>query len=444
MLEWLQNKLSTLTWFGERSSDDQFINMLSLAVFIMGVLLIAVIANTIAKKVILRFLKFLIEKSSNTYDDVLLETDVLTRLSHLAPALVIYVFGFIEFADRPTNIVAILMTRGAMVYMILVVARVISALLNTVGKIYQRFDIAKQRPIKGIIQAIKVIVFMVALILVIANIIDKSPVILFSGLGAVTAVILLVFKDAILGFVAGIQLASNNMIVPGDWISVPKSGADGDVVDVSLTNVKVQNWDKSITYIPIYKLVSEAFTNWRGMTESGGRRIKRSLSIDLNTVRFCDSAMLERLNHFHLLKDYLVEKRKLIGDYNQEHQLDMDHDINARRLTNIGTFRAYIVAYLRQNPHIHENMTFLVRQLAPTANGLPLEIYVFSKDQRWAFYEDIQGDIFDHLFAVVKEFDLALYQAPAGLDFRMLQGPSQQVAKKPGQEENRAQNQGGA
>jgi len=413
--------------------------------FLVGVLLVSIVANFIAKRVILRFLKFLVEKSSNTYDDVLLESQVFNRLSHLAPALVIYMAATLAFAEDPDHVLAVVMTRTAMVYMILVIARVISALLNSITTIYQRFEISKQRPIKGIIQAVKVTLFLVAFILVIANLIDKSPLILFSGLGAITAVLLLVFKDAILGFVAGVQLASNHMIVPGDWISVPQCNADGDVIDVTLTTVKVQNWDKTIVYVPIYKLVSESFTNWRGMKDSGGRRIKRALQIDLNTIRFCDSEMLKRLNHFHLLQNYLKEARERIDVYNRENNLDMDHDINAQRLTNIGTFRAYIVEYLRQNPEIHQEMTFLVRQLAPTEKGLPLEIYVFSKDQRWGEYERIQADIFDHLFAVIKEFDLAVYQAPAGLDYRFLGG--RLAAGRPNgsrdSEENRLQNEGG-
>lgn len=445
MITWLEELFASMTWLGSIRDNEDLVSFLSLAVFLAVVLLLSVIANTIAKRVILRGLKFLIEKSRNTYDDALFENQVFTRLSHLAPALVIYLAASLAFSHNPGHALAIVMTRTAMVYMILVIARVLSAFLNGVGDIYQRFEISKQRPIKGIIQAIKVIIFLVALILVIANIIDKSPIILFSGLGAITAVLLLVFKDAILGFVAGIQLASNHMIVPGDWISVPQCKADGDVIDVTLTTVKVQNWDKTITYIPIYKLVSESFTNWRGMTDSGGRRIKRSLLIDLNTIRFCDSDMLKRFNHFHLLQNYLKEARARIDAYNQEHDMNMDRDINARRLTNVGTFRAYIAEYLRKNPDISQEMTFLVRQLAPTEKGLPLEIYVFSKDQRWAHYERIQGDIFDHLFAVIKEFDLAIYQAPAGTDMRYFSNhvTSSKTSSLSTKQENRLQNQGG-
>lgn len=445
MLKWLHEQVASWSWLPSSGPDSLVTEFVSLSIFALIVILLSLLANAIAKKVILRTVEYLIEKSENTYDDILLETRVFSRLSHIAPALVFYMAGSIEFADNPDHLLGVIMTRGGMIYMVLVIARVLSALLNTAGKIYQRFEISKQRPIKGIIQAIKVVVFLCALILVIASLIDKSPLILFSGLGAVTAVLLLVFKDAILGFVAGVQLASNNMIVPGDWISVPKCGADGDVIDVTLTTVQVQNWDKTITYVPIYKLVSDAFTNWRGMTNSGGRRIKRAIKIDLNTVRFCDSEMLERLSHFHLLKDYLAEKREQIDTYNKEHDMDMDRDINARRLTNLGTFRAYISAFLKDNPKIHKDMTFLVRQMEPTSTGIPMEIYVFSNDQRWAHYEAIQGDIFDHLLAVISEFDLAVYQEPSGKDFRLLTAKADESkpSKKEQAEENRAQNTGG-
>jgi len=445
LLKWLHEQVASWSWLPSSGPDSLVTEFVSLSIFALIVILLSLLANAIAKKVILRTVEYLIEKSENTYDDILLETRVFSRLSHIAPALVFYMAGSIEFADNPDHLLGVIMTRGGMIYMVLVIARVLSALLNTAGKIYQRFEISKQRPIKGIIQAIKVVVFLCALILVIASLIDKSPLILFSGLGAVTAVLLLVFKDAILGFVAGVQLASNNMIVPGDWISVPKCGADGDVIDVTLTTVQVQNWDKTITYVPIYKLVSDAFTNWRGMTNSGGRRIKRAIKIDLNTVRFCDSEMLERLSHFHLLKDYLAEKREQIDTYNKEHDMDMDRDINARRLTNLGTFRAYISAFLKDNPKIHKDMTFLVRQMEPTSTGIPMEIYVFSNDQRWAHYEAIQGDIFDHLLAVISEFDLAVYQEPSGKDFRLLTAKADESkpSKKEQAEENRAQNTGG-
>jgi miniconductance mechanosensitive channel len=235
-----------------------------------------------------------------------------------------------------------------------------------------------------------------------------------------TAVLLLIFKDAILGLVAGIQLTANKMIAVGDWIEMPKYGADGDVLDLTLTTVKVQNWDKTITTIPTYALISDAFKNWRGMQESGGRRIKRSIAIDMNSIKFCDEEMLERFRKIQYISEHIERKRKELQEHNRLLKVDDSSLANGRRLTNVGTFRAYIQAYLKNHPAIHQNMTFLVRQLAPSDHGLPIEIYVFSSDTAWVTYEAIQADIFDHLLAVLPEFDLRVFQSPAGHDFQQL------------------------
>ena len=259
------------------------------------------------------------------------------------------------------------------------------------------------------------------MILVLSILFDKSPLYFISGLGALTAVLLLIFKDAILGLVAGIQLSLNNLVRKGDWIEMPKYGADGDVIEVSLTSVKVQNWDKTITSIPPHALVADSFKNWRGMSESGGRRIKRSIAIDLRSVRFVDEKLMKQLSKISLLDDYLAEKEKDVEKYNQSEKVDLSEPANGRRLTNVGTFRAYCAAYLNANEKIHkEGMTFLVRQLAPTDRGLPIEIYVFVNDVAWVNYENVQGDIFDHLIASLDRFDLRAYQMPAGGDLSAL------------------------
>ena len=242
-----------------------------------------------------------------------------------------------------------------------------------------------------------------------------------SGLGALTAVLLLVFKDTILGLVAGVQLSANKMVAVGDWIEMPKYGADGDVIEVALTTVKVQNWDKTVTTIPAYALISDSFKNWRGMQESGGRRIKRSVSIDVQTIVFCDEEMLGRFAKIKYIAEYIQKKKDELARFNQELKVDDSSLVNGRRMTNVGTFRAYVVAYLKHHPKIHQEMTFLVRQLAPSENGLPIEVYVFSNDKVWANYEAIQADIFDHILAVVPEFDLRVFQVPTGNDFRRLQ-----------------------
>jgi miniconductance mechanosensitive channel len=245
---------------------------------------------------------------------------------------------------------------------------------------------------------------------------DKSPWVFLSGLGAMTAVVLLIFKDAILGLVAGIQLSANDMVRPGDWIEMSKYGADGDVMEVTLTTVKVRNWDKTITTIPTYALISDSFRNWRGMTMSGGRRIKRSVWIDVNSIRFCSPEMIEKFERIALLKEYVRSKREELEKYNREQGVDDASPVNGRRMTNVGTFRAYLVQYLRHHPQVHQQLTLLVRQLQPTEKGLPIEVYVFSSDQRWVEYEAIQADIFDHILAVLPEFGLRPFQSPSGAD----------------------------
>jgi len=376
-------------------------------------LIAALLANFIAKHIILRGLAYIVQRSKNKWDDIFLEKKVFNRLSQLAPALVFYLA-----ADWVFPSYAALVRRLALAFMMIVGVRFLDALLNALHGIYQGFNVAAERPIKGYIQAVKIILLLVCTIMVTAVLIDQSPVLLFSGLGAMTAIILLIFRDTILGFVAGIQLASNNMIRQGDWVTVPSAGADGDVVDVSLTTVKVQNWDKTITSIPIYSLVAGSFTNWRGMSESGGRRIKRAINIDIGSIRFCDEAMLDRFEKIDKIADYLRKRRAEIGALRQERHIT--EPINGPRLTNVGVFRKYIAAYLRDHPLLHSQMTSLVRQLAATDIGLPLEIYIFSKDQRWEYYEDFQSDIFDHLVAVAPEFELAVFQRPSGRDIRQL------------------------
>ena len=262
--------------------------------------------------------------------------------------------------------------------------------------------------------------YFLAGIFVISILLNKTPVYLLSGVGALAAVLMLVFRDSILGFVAGIQLAANRMVSVGDWIEMPKYGADGDVLEVALTTVKVQNWDKTITTIPTYALISESFKNWRGMSESGGRRIKRAVNIDMSSIRFSDEEMLGRYEKIQYISEYIESKKHELEAFNQSENVDNASLANGRRMTNIGTFRAYVVAYLGNHPMINSDMTFLVRQLQPGQYGLPIEIYVFCSDKDWANYEAIQADIFDHILAVMPEFDLRVYQNPTGADFRML------------------------
>ena len=396
------------TWLVGHGLTTGIAGLAATATGFLVVVFLAVIANLVAKRLVLRAVIGLAGRTETGWDDVLIERRVFHRFAHIAPALVINFFTPAVFGTdtSATSIV----TAGCLLYMVVVVVGVADGVLNATVDILKASQFGQRLPLTSFLQVAKLLLYGLAFIGALSVIIGRSPALLFSGLGAMTAVLMLVFKDPILGLVAGIQLAANRMVTPGDWIEMPKYGADGDVLEVALTTVKVQNFDKTITTIPTYALISESFKNWRGMSESGGRRIKRSLHIDISSIRFCDDAMLERLARIHYMADYLGEKRKELDAWTAEHEGEPATSLHPRRLTNVGTFRAYVVAYLRHHPKIHPGMTFLVRQLAPTEHGLPLQIYVFSSDQDWVAYEGIQADIFDHLLAVMSQFDLRVYQ----------------------------------
>ena len=305
-------------------------------------------------------------------------------------------------------------------YMVLVVLLVIDAVLNALLEIYQTLPVSKGRNIKGIVQVFKIIFYFIGILVIITIFTEKDMGGLLTGLGAMAAVLMLVFRDTILGLVASVQLSANKMVSIGDWIAMPKYGADGDVIDINLTSVKVQNWDKTIASIPTYALVTDSFNNWKGMEDSGGRRIKRSLNIDMSSVSFLSREQIDKFRSYNLLKDYIETKEKEIEEYNKAQKVDDTVVTNGRRMTNLGTFRAYLENYLHKHPMIHQEMTFLVRHLQPTEKGLPVEIYVFSKDQAWARYEGIQADIFDHILAILPEFGLRVFQNPTGSDFSKL------------------------
>ena len=387
-------------------------------VWLLVVLVAAWVANWIARRVLLVLIRRAVMKSKTTWDNVLLERGVFSRLSHIAPAVVIYAMAPIVFEGfgRAVGFMQV----GAGIYMVGVGLLVVNGVLDSMVEIYRTFEFARKMPIKGFLQVLKIVLYVAAVIVVVSLIIDKNPGKLLAGLGAMTAVSMLIFKDAILGLVAGIQLTTNSMVHIGDWIEMSKYGADGDVIDISLTTVKVQNWDKTIATIPTHALVSDSFKNWRGMSESGGRRIKRAINIDMTSVRFCDEAMLEKFKKFQYITDYIEAKREELAKWNADENVDDTELVNGRRLTNIGTFRAYVVAYLRCHPRIHQDMTFLVRHLSPTSKGLPIQIYVFSNDQAWANYEAIQADIFDHILAIIPEFGLRVFQEPTGADFQRM------------------------
>ena len=383
----------------------------------IGLIILAYAAYFIANRIILRMVEHFVFRSGSEWDDTLVRRGVFRRLSHFAPAIVIYVMASVVFQN---DTVILVVHRIAQIYMLLVALLTIDAFLSSVVDIYRNYFVSQKMPIKSIIQVVKIVVFTLIGIVMLSIIIGRSPAFFIGGVGAMTAVLMLIFKDPILGFAAGIQLSANNMVRIGDWIEMPKFGADGDVIDISLTTVKVQNWDKTISTIPTFALVSEGVKNWRGMSESGGRRIKRAINIDMSSVKFCTEEMLNKFRNFQYITEYIEFKRKELSEYNQNKKIDDTELVNGRRLTNIGTFRAYLSSYLRDHPKINKNLTFLIRQLDPGPNGMPIEVYVFSNDQVWANYEAIQADIFDHILAVIPEFELRVFQNPTGADFKSI------------------------
>lgn len=406
------------SWIVNQGLDLSAADMLARAFIFVLILVVSFIVYFVAKHLILKGLAALISRTETQWDDIILRKKVFNRLAYLAPALVIYMSVSIPFEGYDWLID--LINGMTSIYMIAMGILAIDAFLNASLAIYTTYEISNSIPIKGFIQVFKIIIYFCCGIFIISILLDKTPIYLFSSLGALTAVLMFIFKDAILGFVAGIQLSANQMVAQGDWIEMPKYGADGDIIEIALTTVKVQNWDKTITTIPTYALITESFKNWRGMSESGGRRIKRAISIDMNTIQFCTEDMLDRFSKIQYISGYIEKMKAEVEENNKLEHVDNSSLVNGRRLTNIGTFRAYVSAYLVNHPMINQEMTFLIRQLAPTEHGLPIEIYVFSKDQEWAKYESVQANIFDHILAVVPEFDLRVFQDPSGRDFNKL------------------------
>ena len=362
-----------------------------------------------------------LERRGGVWGKLIVEQRVLTRLSHLIPVFILAIALPLMVPDGVRQWIFPVLD----VYAIWIFLMVSFAMINVGGHWYPSREHTQDTAIEGILQASKLILTLIAILCVLSVIFAKSPLWFLSGLGAFTAVMLLIFRDSLLGLVAGLQLAANDMVRVGDWIEIPGTKVDGDVVEVSLTTVQVQNWDRTISLVPAYDLFQKAFVNWRGMSDSGGRRIKRAINIDLNSITFADVEMLQSFESFTILKPYLDEKIQELSCWNHENNINDACVINGRRQTNIGIFRAYVKAYLNAHPKIHkEGFTFLVRQLPPTETGLPLEIYVFTNDNNWVPYEEIQADIFDHLLAAVPGFGLRVFQSPTGSDVRECSSPA--------------------
>jgi len=381
----------------------------------LALLLVAILADLLAKRLLLVAVRAAVTRTRYSWDDALLEHNVFGRLAQIVPVIIIsYGIGLVpDITESAEKVVR----NVASAYMILMIMLTLTAVLSAANRIYETNPAARHRPIKGFVQLAQIGIYILGAVIVIATLIDRSPVILLSGFGAMTAVLLIVFKDTLLSLVASIQLTSQDMIRVGDWLEMPQFCADGDVIDVALYTVTVQNWDKTITTIPTHRLITDSFKNWRGMSESGGRRIKRSINVDVNSIRVLTDDETEHFKGFALLKDYIETKETELRAYNAALDEPGESGVNLRRLTNVGTFRAYIHSYLKHHPKIHDGMTLIVRQLQPGTEGLPIEIYAFSNDTDWAAYEGIQADIFDHICAIAPEFGLRLYQKPAGADF---------------------------
>lgn len=405
-------------WLSKLPGVAQHETLLVTGVSLVLILLGAALSYFIVKRVIVYFINKLFSSTKSSLDDVFVKRRFFNRLAYIVPAWIIYKLVPSVLTDYV--FLSHLITTLAAIFLVLLVVMVLDSLINSVLDIYQTFAVSKRIPIQNFAQVAKLLIYFVALIGIVSLVLGESPLKLFAGLGAMTAVLMLVFKDPILGFVAGLQLSYNKMVNIGDWVEIPQHNADGDILEIGLTTVKVQNFDNTITTVPTQSLINESFKNWRGMQESAGRRIKRAIYIDVNSIKFCDEMTLARYTKVDYIEDYIKSKKNEVEEYNKKNVANPESVINGRRLTNIGTFRAYILAYLKNHPNINQNLTVLVRQLAPTDSGLPLEIYTFSSEKNWIKYEAIQADIFDHLFAVAKEFDLDVFQKPSGADFKNL------------------------
>ncbi|MDT8439154.1 MAG: mechanosensitive ion channel family protein [Wenzhouxiangellaceae bacterium] len=419
-----------------KSLFDQWLDALGVAqgeaIYVLAVIGLILIASTILHFALHRGLLRLVRrggKNRKSWASALVGHKLFARIALIAQGFVVAALAAM-FLDAESLLLQIIDT-VTQLWIVLFSLLAFFSLLNAIEALWYRVGRTARLPLRGIFQSLKLVGSIVALILAIALLIGKSPLILFSGLGAMTAVLLLIFRDPILGLVAGVQLSANDMLAVGDWLEMPQYGADGDVIDINLTTTKVRNWDKTITTIPNHALVSDSFKNWRNIEIVGGRRIKRAIHVDASSVRFVGDEELERLRQARLLSDHIEQKREEIDRYNRDQGVDPDSIINARHLTNLGIFRAYLTAYLGAHSKINTELTYMVRQLEPGENGIPLELYAFARETSWVPYENIQSDIFDHVYAVIPEFGLRLHQAPSGFDVRQIGGREKTAAHNP-------------
>lgn len=402
-----------ISWGVSPSWADRLDQFIAFAI----VLVIAFLADAVCRHMLLRAVAHVVKKTKATWDDIVFDQKVMIHLSRMVAPVIIYLFVPVAFAETGSSTLEFIQ-RICLIYILIAFLSFINSFLKAVYAVYSEKERLRDRPLKGMLQTVQVILWFIGAIVIVSILINRSPVSLLAGLGASAAILMLVFKDSIMGFVSGVQLSANDMLKVGDWIAMPKYGADGTVIEVTLNTVKVRNWDNTITTIPPYLLVSDSFQNWRGMQESGGRRVKRSINIDMTSVKFCTPEMLEKYRKIRLLKDYIEKTEHIIQEYNEEHGIDNSILVNGRRQTNLGVFRAYLTAYLKSLPEVNPKLTCMVRQLQPTDHGLPMELYFFSSIKDWVPYEGVQADVFDHVLAIIPEFDLQVFQSPSGRDFQ--------------------------
>lgn len=412
LTEWLHSHLQLL------NLSEFWTEVLLFGVSATIMVLVSWLAFMIVRRVLVFTIVKMVRKTRSKIDDFLVHRKVFHRLAHLAPVVVIYFLSDLFWGAQADRLAVF--HDLVSLYLLVVIIAAFQALLKAFEDIYNTFPFAYDRPIKGYLQVVQLLAIIVGILVAISIIFNVKVTAIIAGMGALAAVLMLVFRDSILGLVAGVQLSANRMVRVGDWISMPGHNADGTVLEITLNTVKVRNWDKTISTIPTYAMVSNSFINWRGMEESGGRRIARSVYIDTHSVKFCTAEMLDKFKKIHHLKAYIEERQKEIEEYNKQHEIDESLPVNGRRMTNLGIFRKYLENYLINHPNINHQMTLIVRHLDPTEKGIPIQIYAFSSQQEWAKYEAVQADIFDHVLAIIPLFELQIFQNPSGDDLKML------------------------
>lgn len=410
--EFILNKSNTL--LQSSGLTGEYFNISRTAILLLGVVLLSLLIWWVTRKILIEIIHAIAGKSKTKWDDYLVEKRFFSAIAHLVP--LIFMDGFIKvvFYSYPKMSVFLIKTTDLVILFVILIAML--RFLSTFEKILSEKDRLKDKPVQSYFQLGKILVSGIMIILGLSIATGQSPIYFLTSLGAMTAILLLVFKDTILGFVGSIQLAANDMVRIGDWITMEKYGADGDVVEITLATVKVQNFDKTITTIPTYSFISDSFKNWRGMEQSDGRRIKRSINLEINSIQFCTEELLAKLKKIDFLREHIDNREEEIKEFNHQNNVTRDYLLNGRNQTNIGLFRHYVTAYLKNNPHINQDMTLMVRQLAPTPMGVPIEVYCFSNTKEWGPYENIVADIFDHLFSATSYFGLTVFERPSGKD----------------------------